>query len=387
VIKYITPWRIVIALTFMVAAVLVVLRFAFGLGEITNLSDATPWGMWVGFDIMAGVGLAGGGFVMAGIVYIFNIEKYRPLVRSAILTAMLGYILFVIGLIVEVGRPWNMWRCLTDHNFHSPLFEVAWCVMLYTTVLILEFSGVIFEKLGWHKLVHLHHKISVVLVAFGILLSTLHQSTLGTLLTIMPYRMHELWYSPILPLHFFISCIAAGMAMVTVESFLSERYRKHPARVDLLSSLMRIMSIFLILFFVVRFEDLLVQLGISGTIAAVSTGFAAVLFWLETLCFTVIPCILIWRHGNTGIIPRRPLFAAGFITVIGFIMHRFNVTVSAMELKNPTGYFPSVSEFVFTFALILAGFVAAGLAIHYLPMSPPEKEEEARAEGMMRVDW
>jgi Ni/Fe-hydrogenase subunit HybB-like protein len=384
--KFITPWRIAIALTFVATAALVVWRFIFGLGSITHLDDATPWGLWIGFDILAGVGLAAGGFVMAGIVYIFNVEKYRPLVRSAILTAMLGYILFIVGLVVEIGRPWNMFHVATDHNFHSPLFEVAWCVMLYTTVLILEFSGVVFEKLGWKKLEHLHHKVSVVLVAIGILLSTLHQSTLGTLFTINPYRMHELWYSPVQPVIFFISCIAAGMAMVTFESFLSARFRKHPARTDLLSDVMRIMTVFLVVYFVFRFAELATRLGVDGMGAAL-VGDGAVYFWLEMLFFTIIPCAAIWAQGNTGVIKSKVLFWASFSAVLGFIMHRFNIAITSMELVRHTGYFPSVAEFVVTVALIMAGFVAAGLAIAFLPMHPHEPKQETRKEGMMRVGW
>ncbi len=378
-----TPWRVLVALLLTLAAVIVTVRFAFGLGSVTNLSDETPWGIWVGFDILAGIGLAAGGFIMASVVYVFGIERYRPLVRMSILTALIGYLLFITGLILEIGRPWNIWRCIVDHNFHSPLYEIAWCVMLYTTVLMLEFSQVLWERLGWHRVDRALHRFLIPLVIIGALLSTLHQSTLGTLFTIVPHKLHPLWYSPILPVHFFLSCLAAGLAMICFEGFLSWRFLGHPPRMDLLPNLARIMALILVVYFVFRCEDLAVR---HALLEAFRPGLPAFLFWLENLLFVIVPVVVVLRSARR--MTTGQLFVASFSTVLGFIMHRFNVAVSGMQLIHPTGYFPTWQELVISMALIALGFVAAGLAIHYLPVTRPGgADASAGAGGTYRLPW
>ncbi|MGD8439586.1 MAG: Ni/Fe-hydrogenase cytochrome b subunit [Holophagae bacterium] len=362
----VTPWRVVLAVLLTAAAVIVVIRFAFGLGSVTNLSDQTPWGIWVGFDILAGIGLAAGGFIMAAAVYVFGLERYRPLLRMSILTALIGYLLFITGLILEIGRPWNIWRCLVDHNVHSALFEIAWCVMLYTTVLLLEFSQVVWERFGWHRLEALLHKLLPSLVIVGVLLSTLHQSTLGTLFTIVPHKLHPLWYSPILPVHFFISCLAAGLAMICFEGFLSWRFLGHPPRMDLLPNLARVMALILIVYFVLRIEDLAVRGVLS---LAFGVGIPSMLFWLENLLFVIVPVAIVFRTARR--MSTRALFIASLCAVLGFIMHRFNVAVTGMQLIQPTGYFPTWQELVISLSLIALGFVAAGLAVTFLPVVRP----------------
>jgi Ni/Fe-hydrogenase subunit HybB-like protein len=359
-----TPWRALLTLLLATGAIIVTIRFAFGLGSVTNLSDETPWGIWVGFDILAGIGLAAGGFIMAAAVYVFGLERYRPLLRMSILTALLGYLLFITGLILEIGRPWNIWRCIVDHNFRSPLYEIAWCVMLYTTVLLLEFSQVVFERFGWHRPEALLHRILVPLVIVGVLLSTLHQSTLGTLFTIVPHKLHPLWYSPILPIHFFISCLAAGLAMICFEGFLSWRFLGHPPRMDLLPNLARVMALILVVYFVFRIEDLALR---SALPYAFTFGMPALLFWLENLLFVIIPVAIVFRTARR--MTTRALFFTSFSAVLGFIMHRFNVAVTGMQLIHPSGYFPTWQELVISMTLIALGFIAAGLAVTFLPVT------------------
>jgi Ni/Fe-hydrogenase subunit HybB-like protein len=359
-----TPWRVLLGILLTAGAVIVIFRFAFGLGSVTNLSDETPWGIWVGFDILAGIGLAAGGFIMAAAVYVFGLERYRPLLRMSILTALLGYLLFITGLILEIGRPWNIWRCIVNHNFHSPLYEIAWCVMLYTTVLLLEFSQVVWERFGWHRLEAVLHRILAPLVIIGVLLSTLHQSTLGTLFTIVPHKLHPLWYSPILPVHFFLSCLAAGLAMICFEGFLSWRFLGHPPRLDLLPNLARVMALILVVFFVFRIEDL----ALRGALPlAFSLGMPALLFWLENFLFVIVPVAVVFRTARR--MSTRALFVASFCAVLGFIMHRFNVAVTGMQLIHETGYFPTWQELVISMTLIALGFIAAGVAVRFLPIA------------------
>jgi Ni/Fe-hydrogenase subunit HybB-like protein len=141
-------WGLLLAALAAAGAAILAVRYTRGLGAVTNLSDAFPWGLWVGFDVLCGVGLAAGGFVITTVVYVFNVKRFKPIVRPTILTAFLGYLLVVVALLFDLGRPWNLWRPIVLWNPHSVMFEVSWCVMLYTTVLALEFSGMVFERLG-----------------------------------------------------------------------------------------------------------------------------------------------------------------------------------------------------------------------------------------------
>ena len=216
-------WRGMFYLLLAVGLILTILRYAKGLGSVTNLSDQTPWGLWIGFDLLCGVGLAAGGFVITAVVYIFNIERFRPIVRPTIITAFLGYLLVIVDLLLDIGRPWAMWHPLVMWNPHSVMFEVSWCVMLYSTVLFLEFSGMIFEKVRWNRAAKVQKAVTVPLVIAGVILSTLHQSSLGTVYLIVPGKLHALWYTPLLPVLFWVSSVGAGLAMVIVESRISSR--------------------------------------------------------------------------------------------------------------------------------------------------------------------
>ena len=170
-------------------------RLFLGLGATTNLSDAYPWGLWVSFDILAGVALAGGGFTMAAAIYIFNLKKFEPLLRPAKLSAFLGYMMFVVGLFFDLGQPWRIWHPMVMWNPHSVLFEVSWCVMLYTTVLSLDLFIIGLERYGKQSWIKFFRDIYLVLVVAGIMLSTLHQSSLGALFLLMPQKMSDLWAS------------------------------------------------------------------------------------------------------------------------------------------------------------------------------------------------
>src|SRR5271157_4140190 len=199
----ITFWRVVLVLILLLGAYATVLRFARGLGATTNLSDAFPWGLWVGFDVMCGVMLAAGGFTLTAAVYILNLREFKPIVRPTVLTAFLGYLLVVVALLFDLGRGYRIWHPLVMWNPRSVMFEVAWCVTLYTTVLSLEFAAVIFERFRLQKLLRIQHAITIPLVITGVMLSTLHQSSLGSLYLIVPNKLHALWYTPLLPVLFF----------------------------------------------------------------------------------------------------------------------------------------------------------------------------------------
>ena len=241
-----------------VAAIAIVLRLTNGLGAVTNLSDQFPLGMWIGFDVMAGAMLGGGAFVLAGLVYVFGLEHYRPILRSTILTAFLGYSLLIVALLIDVGRPQNIMlaRPVYFPNIHSVLWEVAMCVLCYTTVLALEFLPAVFERLRWRRAWQITHKITLPLVIIGILLSTMHQSSLGSMWLITPGKLDPLWYTPLLPIFFWISAVSVGLSMVVVESNLSSRGLKRGLEQDLLASLAKATSILLAVYVIAKLLDL-----------------------------------------------------------------------------------------------------------------------------------
>src|SRR5512133_2311508 len=219
----VTPNNLIIAAILAVGLPVFAYRFYAGLGWATNLSQTAPWGIWIGFDMMTGIVLAAGGFTIGATVQIFNMKAYHPIERPAILTAFLGYVMAVVGLLADLGRPWNIVMALVSNGSASVLYEVAWCVMCYSTVLALEFTVPLFEWLGWKKLHSVMKKALVALTVLSVIFSTMHQSALGSLFLIAPTKLHPLWYTPYIFVHFFVSAIIAGLSMVIVESSLSHK--------------------------------------------------------------------------------------------------------------------------------------------------------------------
>jgi Ni/Fe-hydrogenase subunit HybB-like protein len=342
-----------------------IMRFTKGLGSVTNLSDTFPWGLWIGFDILCGVGLAAGGFTITGIVYLFHLERFRPIVRPAILTAFLGYLLVVVGLMFDLGRPWNIWHALVMWNPHSVMFEIAWCVMLYTTVLALEFSGMVFEKLGWKRALRIQHAVVIPLVIIGVILSTLHQSSLGALYLIVPGKLHPLWYTELLPVIFWISAVCAGLAMVIVESRLSARALGRHLEMPLIRELGRVLMAALGVLTVFRLRDLYAR---GAMPLAIQPTYEAALFQVEFMLGMVLPFVLLLfprvRRSATG------LYAASLLTVLGFITHRLNVSITGLESAQHR-YIPAVGEVLVTLMLVALGFAAFKMAAKYLPVYPP----------------
>ena len=215
----ITFWRSVLLIVLVSGLYSTYLRFTAGLGASTALSDGFPWGLWIGFDVLCGVALAAGGFTISAVVYVFNIKRFKPIIRPAILTAFSGYLLVIVALLFDLGRPYRIWHPLVMWNPRSVMFEVAWCVTLYTIVLALEFSPILFQRLRLEKPLRIIQSITIPLVMLGVILSTLHQSSLGSLYLIVPHKLHPLWYSPLLPLFFFVSAIGLGCAMTIIVFF------------------------------------------------------------------------------------------------------------------------------------------------------------------------
>src|SRR5512136_2747745 len=218
-----TPFNVVCAAILVVGIPILVYRFAAGLGATTNLSQTQPWGLWIGFDMMTGIALAAGGFTIGAAVEIFNLKEFHAIERPAILTGFLGYMMAVIGLIADLGKPWNMVGIFSNNGTQSVLFEVAWCVMCYTSVLALEFAVPFFEWLGWERFYRPLKKVLLALPVLSVMFSTMHQSALGSLFIIAPGKLYPLWWSQWIYAFFFITAIIAGISMVIVESTISHK--------------------------------------------------------------------------------------------------------------------------------------------------------------------
>ncbi len=366
------------------AAAVALNRFVFGLGATTNLNDATPWGLWIGVDVMGGVALAGGGFVITAIFYIMKREEFHPLVKPAVLTAFLGYLAVILGLMFDLGLPWNIWHMIIYWNPHSPLFEVGWCVMLYTTVLLLEFSPVPLEKFSrYAKIRNFLMKFRFVFVLLGIMLSTLHQSSLGSLFLIMPFKIYPLWYSSILPIQFFISAVALGLMMVAFESLVSHwLYRRTPEN-NLVAKLGIAVSWVLGIYLIVKMVDL----GINGKLGLIFSGiWESNLFIIEILISTIIPIIIFavprLRHKNGF------QWLGSSMVVMGMVLNRIDVGGLTMLGKTGDSYFPSWMEITITLGVIsVAALVFLFVIEHFHVWEIQPKDPESLPETPPSFDY
>jgi len=358
-------WQVAFGVMFVLFLWVTVLRFTQGLGAVTNLSDSFPWGVWIGFDILCGVGLAAGAFTLMAAVHLFHIERFEPIVRPTVLTGFLGYLFVSVALLYDLGQPWRIWHAMVFWNPHSVMFEVAWCVMLYTTVLSLEFAPIVFERLRLWRVRRVLAMFNTPLVIVGVLLSTLHQSSLGTLYLIVPEKLHPLWYTPALPLLFYISAIGGGLAMVILESHLSGRAFGRELEMDLLEPLGRAMVVVLGLFGVLRL-DLLARAGILGTIFAPT--YESRMFLLEFALGVLVPVgLLAWPRIRGS---KAGLVMGATSAVLGFMVYRLNVSVTGLERASGTHYVPSWMELTVSVGLVAIGFAVFALAVRYLPIFP-----------------
>ena len=367
----ITVWRAIFAAIMLSGLYATYLRVFYGLGGATNLSDKFPWGIWIGFDVMCGVALAAGGFTLVAMVHIFNIKAYKPVLRPAILTAFLGYCLVVVGLLYDLGRPDRLWHPLVMWNPHSVMFEVAWCVTLYSTVLFLEFLPMVFEKFGLHKPLEWIHKISVPQMILGVLLSTLHQSSLGCLFLIVPQKEYPLWYTPLLPLLFFVSSLAAGLAMTIFESWHSSRAFGRALELPLLASMGRVLAVVMSVYLWIRFIDL-AHRDVLGLL--LRNRIETWLFALE-IGLMVVPTALLFQRK----IRMRPgaLYACAVMVVFSLIANRLNVGTTGLEAGSGTHYVPKWSEVAVTLSIVAAGFAIFRGIGQYFPVFEAHSHEQA----------
>lgn len=341
------------------------LRIFHGLGGSTNLSDEFPWGIWIGFDILCGVGLAAGGFTLAAIVHIFNLEEFKPVVRPAILTAFLGYLLVVVALMFDLGQPQRIWHPIIMWNPRSVMFEVGWCVTLYTTVLFLEFLPMVLERLGLKKARRVLRGVMLPIIVLGVILSTLHQSSLGSLYLIANGKLSTLWYTPLLPVLFYVSAIAVGLAMTIFESWHSSKAFGRALEWPLIQKLSRVLAVVIAVYLTMRFLDLNHR---KAWAALENPGWESRLFVLEIMLMAV-PMLLLFRERTR----QNPytMYASVTMFLFGFLVNRLNIAITGMERASGVTYIPKWSEVVVTLAIVAAGFAIFTLAAKYLPVFEP----------------
>ena len=371
--RYLTPFNVVAGLIVVMGLIITVLRFTLGLGAVTNLSDYYPWGLWIAFDLLVGVALAAGGYVTSAAVYIFGLKRYHAAVRPAILTGFLGYALVVLALHYDVGQPWRLpYPFLVSRGTTSLLFEVAACVALYLTVLFIEYSPAAMEWLGLKRARAIVTRLTIVLTILGVILSTLHQSSLGALFLIAPAKLHPLWYSNYIPIYFFVTSIIAGLSMVIFEGGLSHRYFKHKmdaehlaAKADVMLGFGKAAAWVLAGYFVVK----VIGIAADNNWHYLATGFGA-WYLVELLGFVALPAFgyaIGVRDKNLSLIG----WTAGW-TVLGIVVNRLNISLIAFNwyLPSEDRYFPhwmeiGISLFIVTLGVLAFRFIVTRMPILY----------------------
>jgi Ni/Fe-hydrogenase subunit HybB-like protein len=363
--------NVITALIFLMGIWLTYLRFTGGLARVTNLDNNNAWGLWIGLDLLCGVALAAGGYTTAAAVEVFGMKKYHAALRPAILTGFLGYSMVVLALVYDVGRPWRLpYPFFVSPGVTSVMFEVGACVALYLTVLFLEFSPMALEWLGARRLRRAVVRLTLLLTVMGVVLSTLHQSSLGAMFLIAPSKLHPLWYSPYLPIFFFISSIAAGLSMVIFEGALAhknfedkmdEEHKK--AAHDIVIGFGKGASIVLAIYFAIKVFG--VALGNNWNLLGTPYG---LWFLLEMLGFVLLPCFLFAvgvRDRNRTLIKWT-----AFLTVLGIVFNRFNVVWFCFNWQLPWSqrYTPHWTELGISVFVVTVGVTAYRFIVTHMPV-------------------
>ena len=354
-------------------------RYTFGLGAVTNLNNHYPWGIWIGLDVASGVALAAGGFTTAFLAHILGRHYYEAVTRPALLTAALGYTFVALAVFFDIGRSWAIWKPVIYQNHNSALFEVAMCVMAYVTVLWIEFIPVLAERLGEKIpllafLNRILDKTMWVFIILGVVLSCMHQSSLGTLLVIAPTKMSELWYTPLQPLLFLTSAFAVGYPMVVVETTIATSSLKLESEMDVLAPLSRITILLLGVYMAIKLGDLIARDAYLTLLdgSAQSNSFLA-----EVGLGVIVPwCMLLFKSVRTS---RRLLFTAALMIVLGVMLNRFNVFVVSFHAPYATEpYYPALGEVLVTVGAAATIFFLYRVFVTWFPVLSAQRQEVSR---------
>ncbi|HEY6073244.1 MAG TPA: Ni/Fe-hydrogenase cytochrome b subunit, partial [Anaerolineales bacterium] len=354
-------------------------RFGVGLGIATNLNQGYPWGLWIGFDLFM-VAFSGGAFTLAALVYVLGLQKFHAAIRPTVLTGLLGYSSVLLILMMDLGRWDRFYHFIIYPNLNSALFEVSWCILLYTTVLVAEFTPVVLERTHLDRLMNFVKRLPVPLAIIGATLSSLHQSSLGTLFVIMSERVHPLWYTSLLPLLFFISSVASGLAMVVAGGTVSYWVFKRSLPQKLVGDLAKFIPWIMLVYAAIKFGELIY----SGDISYLThRDMYSTLYLLEMLVGVAAPIILFALPQVRS--SRAMSFFAAALLLLGIFVNRFNVAWFSLKPVEGFSYFPSFSEIAIQVGVISAIIFVYTLVGHYFPLfeglAPTEEIERAKSEA------
>ena len=391
-----------------------VLRFALGLGGSTHLSNTYAWGLWIVFDLVW-IAVAAGAFATAAIIYIFQRKDLYGLGRAAILMGLLSYSFVAVTLIADLGLPWHFYQLGLQAPEHSAMFEVSWCVGLYVTILLIEFLPVAFEQwrlrqwmdvwrrwsgayvalaltlfvyllcrnlayvvstavlfsfLAWSFRTRDNKAEPIMLAIAAVTLSTMHQSSLGSLFLLMPDKLAVQWWSPAMPISFFLSSITAGTSLVILIEMWIAKAWKRQLRVNQLAAMGEISFWSLLVYLAFRFGDLIVR----GQLSNAFSGKLGILFAAEIILGGIAPLLFMARAS----LRTRPplLFLGSLLITLGVAFNRMNVVLLAMHLKGPMpqvtpeSYSPSVVEWGISVGLIAATIFLFQLGVRLMPILP-----------------
>jgi Ni/Fe-hydrogenase subunit HybB-like protein len=367
-IKMDTPFTRVLLLLMAGAASVAVYRVVFGLKASTNMNDYWPWGLWISFDVLGGVAMAAGAFLIAGAVYILNWKKYKCIARASILNAFFGYLLAAISITLDIGRTVVIWHPLVMWQINSIMFLVAVHLVLYLTTLATESSPMVFEKLVMPRTLHIVTRFMVGAVMLGVALSLLHQSSLGANYLITQGKLSPLWYSKHIPYLFLISAIMMGLSMVSFETILTGKVFNHKTPKDVLEGLSRGVVYCGVPYGVMKIGILVAGPGVG---ALFSSGFLGLLWLLEMAVGVIIPVLLLAKKANRQNLDT--IFVASILVILGVLLNRLNVGIFAISgYANRVGvdYFPSIMEFMLTAGMIAFAILGFKVCAKYLNLFP-----------------
>jgi Ni/Fe-hydrogenase subunit HybB-like protein len=364
--KIVTKPFMFFAFLFLIAMAFLAARFLFGLGAVTNLSDGYPWGIWIVIDVMVGTAFGCAGYAVALLVYVLNKGEYHPLIRTAVLAGLFGYMLGGLAVMIDLGRYWQFYTLLWPGYVHlnSVMLEVAWCVMAYIVVLMVEFSPTVLERFGLKNAQQKLSKVMFLVIAIGILLPTMHQSSLGTMAVVAGNQISPLWQTQLLPPLFLISALLMGYAIVPFESFLASLGLSRPLETDLLGKLTKVMLIVTGFYLLLRFGDLLWR----GALGLAFVGdLDSYMFWFENLLF-VIPILLLAKPANRNH-PRLIFLSAVSLLLAGSIYRINTYIVGYHPFAGGTWhYFPSVGEIMVTVGIFSLEVMLYLIVVKTLPV-------------------
>ncbi|RLT41107.1 MAG: hypothetical protein DWI57_07420 [Chloroflexi bacterium] len=335
-------------------------RLLLGMGATTALTDDYPWGIWIGFDF-ALIAFSGVGFTMAAVVHVLHLHKFQPVLRPAILAGLFGYVAVLMLLLLDLGRPDRFYNFLLFYNMHSPLFEICWCVLLYTTVLVIEVSPDLLAFLPWKRPLRLVYRLMLPVTIIGITLSTLHQSTLGTLYLNMPHRLHPLWYTPILPVLFYTSSILAGLSLGIVAYKIAVRVGGKQEDPAIATGLGKGVVAVGLIYLLLRIGEVVY----AGELPLLLAMTPLSLRWIGEILFCAVLPIVLWSVAS---LRRQPWvhWVAPLLVLLGVGMSRFDATLAAQFSPEGAVYVPSLLEWFSTFGIIAAAMLLWYLAVRFV---------------------